>query len=105
MEGDRQGDDRKVDQNSNTPEEDAGSRPLEHSGAKEGGRPEHAMNEFDCTAQEEEIVFHPLEHSGVIEWAGVSDELKKRSPPESFEIRTDPTPVRKALEEEPTFSL
>ena len=100
-EGDRQGDDRKVDQNSNTPEEDAGSRPLEHSGVKEGGHPEHGMNEFDCTAQEEEIVCHPLEHSGVVEWAGVSDELKKRSSPESFEIRTDPTPVRKALEEEP----
>ena len=26
--------------------------------------------------------------------------LKKRSPPESFEICTDPAPVRKALEEE-----
>ena len=100
-EGDPQGDDRKVDQNSNTPEEDAGSRPLEHSGVKEGGRPEYGMNEFDCTAQEEEIISHPLEHSGVVEWAGVSDGLKKRSPPESFEIRTDPAPVRKALEEEP----
>ena len=101
MEGDPQGDDRKVDQNSDTPEEDAGSRPLEHLGVKEGGRPEYGMNEFDCTAQEEEIVYHPLEHSGVIEWAGVSDGLKKRSPPESFEIRTDPAPVRKALEGEP----
>ena len=59
------------------------------------------MTEFDCTAQEEEIVSHPLEHSGVVEWAGVSDGLKKRSPPESFEICTDPALVRKALEEEP----
>ena len=55
------------------------------------------MTEFDCTAQ----VSHPLEHSGVVEWAGVSDWLKKRSPPESFEICTDPAPVQKALEEEP----
>ena len=38
-EGDPQGDDRKVDQKFSTPEEDAGSRPLEHSGVKEGGRP------------------------------------------------------------------
>ena len=90
MEGDPQGDDRKVDQNSNTPEEDAGSRPLEHSGVKEGGHPEYGMNEFDCTAQKEEIVSHPLEHSGVVEWSGVSNGLKKRSPPESFEICTDP---------------
>ena len=59
------------------------------------------MTEFDCTAQEEEIVSHPLEHSGVVEWAGISNGLKKRSPPESFEICTDPSPVRKALEEEP----
>ena len=55
-EGDPQGDDRKVDQNFRTPEEDAGSRPLEHLGVKEGGRPEYGMTEFDCTAQEEEIV-------------------------------------------------
>ena len=89
-EGDPQGDDRKVDQNFSTPEEDTGSRPLEHLGVKEGGRPEYGMTEFDCTAQEEEIVSHPLEHSGVVEWAGVSDGLKKRSPPESFEICTDP---------------
>ena len=100
-EGDPQGDDRKVDQNCNTPEEDVGSRPLEHSGVKEGGHPEDGINEFDCTAQEEEIVCHLLEHSGVVKWAGVSDGLKKRSPPESFEIRTDPALVRKALEEEP----
>ena len=100
-EGDPQGDDRKVDQNFSTTEEDTGSRPLEHSGVKEGGRPEYGMTEFDCTAQEEEIVSHPLEQSGVVEWAGISDGLKKRSPPESFEICTDPAPVRKALEEEP----
>ena len=68
-EGDPQGDDRKVDQNCNTPEEDAGSRPQEHSGVKEGGRPKYGINEFDCTAQEEEIVSHPLEHSGVVKWA------------------------------------
>ena len=37
-EGDPQGDVRKVDQNINIPEEDAGSRPLEHSDVKEGGR-------------------------------------------------------------------
>ena len=59
------------------------------------------MTEFDCAAPEEEIVSHPLEHSGVVEWAGVSDGLRKRSPPESFEICTDPAPVRKAVEEEP----
>ena len=59
------------------------------------------MTEFDCTAPEEEVVSHPLEHSGVVEWAGVSDGLKKRSPPESFGICTDPALVRKALEEEP----
>ena len=35
-EGDPQDDDRKVDQKFSTPEEDAGSRPLEHSGVKEG---------------------------------------------------------------------
>ena len=73
-----------------TPEEDTGSHPLEHSGVKEGGRPEYGMTEFDCTAQEEEIVSHPLEHSGVVEWAGVRDGLKKRSLPERFEICTDP---------------
>ena len=59
------------------------------------------MTEFDCTAPEEEIVSHPLEHSGVVEWAAVSDGLRKRSPPESFEICTDPAPVRKAVNEEP----
>ena len=100
-EGDPQGDDRKVYQKFSTPEEDAGSRPLEHSGVKEGGRPRDGLTEFDCTAPEEEIVSHPLEHSGVVEWAGVSDGLRKRSPPESFEICTDPAPVRKAVEEEP----
>ena len=68
---DPQGDDRKVDQNFSTPEEDAGC-PLEHSGVKEGGRPEYGMTEFDCTTQEEEIVSHPLEHSGVVEWVGVT---------------------------------
>ena len=99
-EGDLQGDDRKVDQNFSTTEEDTGSRPLEHSGVKEGGRPEYGRTEFDCTAQEEEIVSHLLEHSGVVEWADISDGLKKRSQPESFEICTDPAPVRKALEEE-----
>ena len=36
-EGDPQGDERKVDQKFSTPEEDAGSCPLEHSGVKEGG--------------------------------------------------------------------
>ena len=38
-EGDPQCDDRKVDQKFSTPEEDAGSRPLEHSGVNKGGRP------------------------------------------------------------------
>ena len=38
-EGDPQGDDRKVDQNFGTTEEHTGSRPLEHSGVKEGGHP------------------------------------------------------------------
>ena len=55
------------------------------------------MTEFDYTAQEEEILSHLLEHSGVVEWAGISDGLKKRSLPESFEICTDLAPVRKAL--------
>ena len=58
------------------------------------------MTEFDRTAPEAEIVSHPLEHSGVEEWAGVSDGLRERSPPESFEICTDLAPVRKAVEEE-----
>ena len=84
-EGDPQGDDRKVDQNFGTPEEETVSRPLEHSGIKEGGHPEYGMTESDCTAQEEEIVSHPLEHSGVVEWAGISDGLKKRRPPNCFE--------------------
>ena len=53
------------------------------------------------SATEEDTGSHPLEHSGVVEWAGFSEGLKKRSPPESFEICTDPAPVRKALEEEP----
>ena len=99
--GDPQGDDRKVYQKFSTPEEDAGSRPLEHSGVKEGGRPRDGLTEFDRTSPEEEIVSHPLEHSGVVECAGVSDGLRERSPPESFEICTDPAPVRKAVEEEP----
>ena len=100
-EGDLQGDAIKVDQNFSTTEEDTGSCPLEHSGVKEGGHPEYGMTESDCTAQEVDIVAHPLEHSGVAEWAGISEGLKKRSPPESFEICTDPAPVRKALKEEP----
>ena len=58
-EGHPQGDVRKVDQNFNTPEEDAGSRPLEYSGVKERGRPEYGMTESDCTAKEVEIVSHP----------------------------------------------
>ena len=97
-EGHPQGNVRTVYQNFNTPEEDAGSRPLEHSGVKEGCRPEYGMTDFDCTAKEVEIVSHPLVHSVVEEWAGVSDGLKKRSPPESFEICTDPAPVWKAFQ-------
>ena len=54
-EGDPQSNDRKVDQNFSTPEEDAGSRPLEHSGVREGGRPEYSMTEFDYTAQDATI--------------------------------------------------
>ena len=50
-EGDPQGDDRKVDKNFSSAEEDTGSRPLEHSGVKEGGHPENGMTESDCTAQ------------------------------------------------------
>ena len=96
-EGDPQGDDRKVDQNFSTTEEDTGSRLLEHSGVKEGGNPEYGMTESDCTAQEEEIVSHPLEHSGVVEWAGISEGLKKRRPPDCFEICTEPAPVRKTF--------
>ena len=95
---DPQCDDRKVDQKFSTPEEDSGSRPLEHSGVKKGGRPRDGLTEFDCTAPEEEIVSHPLEHSGVVEWAGVSDGFRKRSTPESSEICTDPAPIRKAVE-------
>ena len=53
--GDPQGDDRKVDQKFSTPEEDAGSRPLEHLGVKEGGRPRDGLTEFDCTVPAEEI--------------------------------------------------
>ena len=100
-EGDPQCEDRKVDQKFSTPEEYAGSRPLEYSGVKKGGRPRDGLTEFDCTAPEEEIVSHPLEHSGVVEWADVSDGFRKRSPPESSEICTDPAPIRKAVEEEP----
>ena len=57
--------------------------------------------QFDCTAQEVEIVSHPLELAGVVEGADVSDGLKKSHLPESLEIYTDPAPVRKASEEEP----
>ena len=100
-ESDPQGDDRKVDQNFSSTEEDTGSRPLEHSGVREGGHPENGMTESDCTAQEEEIVSHPLEHSGVVEWTGISESRKMRRPPDWFEICTDPAPVRNTLEEEP----
>ena len=91
-EDDLQGDIREVYQSFNIPEEDAGFRPLEHSGVKKGGRPKNGMTEIDCTAQEVKIVSHPLEHSGVAEWAGVSDGLKKRNLPESLEICTDHCP-------------
>ena len=57
--GDPQGNDRKVDQKFSTPEEDAGSRPLDHSGVKEDSCPRDGLTEFDCTALEEEIVSHP----------------------------------------------
>ena len=40
-------------------------------------------------------------HSGVVEWAGVIDGFRKRSPPESSEICTNPVPIRKAVKEEP----
>ena len=40
-EGDLQSDIGEVDQNFNIPEEDAGFRPLEHSGVKKGGRPKN----------------------------------------------------------------
>ena len=99
-EGDPQGDGRKVDQNFSSTEEDTGSRPLEHSGVKEGGHLEYDRTESDCTAQEEEMVSHPLEHSGVVEWTGISESQKKRRPPDWFEICTDPAPVRKTLEVE-----
>ena len=104
-EGDLRGDDRKVDQNFGTTEEDTGSRPLEHSGIKEGDHPEYGRTESDCTSQEGEIVSHPLEHSGVVDWAGSSDGLKKRRLPNCFEKCTDLAPVRKTLEEEPMEHL
>ena len=91
-EDDLQGDIREVDKSFNIPEEDAGFRPLEHSGVKKGGRPKNGMTEIDCTAQEVEIVSNPLEHSGVAEWAGVSDGLKKRNLPEYLEICTNHCP-------------
>ena len=82
-------------------EEDTGSRPLEHSGVKEGGHPEYVMTESDCASQEEEIVSHQLEH---VEWTGISESRKKRTPPDRFEICTDAAPVWKTLEEEPEHS-
>ena len=100
-EGDLQGDIGEVDQNFNIPEEDAGFRPLEHSGVKKGGRPKNGMTTIECTAQEVEIVSHPLEHSSVVEGDDVSDGLKKRNLPESLQVYTDPAPVRKASGEEP----
>ena len=100
-EGDLQGDTGEVDQNFNIPEEDAGFRPLEHSGVKKEGRPKNGMTTIEYTAQEVQIISHPLEHSGVVEGANVSDGLKKWSLPESLQVYTDPAPVRKASEEEP----
>ena len=76
-EGDLQSDIGEVDQNFNIPEEDAGFRPLEHSGVKKGGRPKNGRT------VPVEIVSHPLEHSGVVEGADVSDGLKKRNLPDS----------------------
>ena len=96
--GDLQGDIGEVDQNFNIPEDDAGFRPLEHSGVKKGGRPKNGRTTIDCTAQEVEIVSHPLEHSGVVEGADVSDGLKKRNLPDSSDIYTDPAPGCKASE-------
>ena len=100
-EGDPQCDVRNDDQKFSTPEEDVGSRPLEHSGVKKGGRPRDGLTEFDCTDPEEESFSHLLEHSGVVEGTGVSEGSRTRSPPESSEICTDPVRIRKAVEEEP----
>ena len=69
-EGDLQGDIGEVDQNFKIPEEDAGFRPLEHSGVMKRGRPKNDRTTRDCTDQEVEIVSHPLEHSGVVEGVG-----------------------------------
>ena len=65
VKGDPQTDDRKVEQDSSTPEEEVGSHPLEHSGVEKWVGPHDGSTEIDFIAPKEDVSSHPLEHSGI----------------------------------------
>ena len=70
VEGDPQTDDRKVEQDFSTPEEEVGSHPLDHLGVENWVGPCDWSTEIDFIAPEEDVGSHPLEHLGVEKWAG-----------------------------------
>ena len=58
VEGDPQTDDRKIEHKFNTPEEEVGSHPLEHSGVEKWVCPRDGSTEIDFIAPEEDVGSH-----------------------------------------------
>ena len=73
VEGDPPTDNRKIEQDVSTPEEEVGSHPLEQSGVEKWVRPRDGSTEIDFMAPEEDVGFHPLEHAGVKKWVRARD--------------------------------
>ena len=101
VEGDPQTDDRKVEHGFSTPEEEAGSHPLEHSGAEKWVCPRDGSTEIDFIAPEEDVGSHPLEHSGVEKWVGPGNGSMEISPLEHSDVITNSAPIRKLVKWEP----
>ena len=108
IEGDPQTDDRKVEHGFSTPEEEAGSHPLEHSGVEKWHSgvekwvcPRDGSTEIDFMAPEEDVGSHPLEHSGVEKWAGPGNGSMEISPLEHSDVITNSAPIRKLVKWEP----
>ena len=101
VEGDPQTDDRKFEHGFSTPEEEAGSHPLEHSGVEKWVCPRDGSTEIDFIAPEEDVGSHPLEHSGVEKWAGPGNGSMEISPLEHSDVITNSAPIRKLVKWEP----
>ena len=97
VEGDPPTDNRKIEQDVSTPEEEVGSHPLEHSGVEKWVRPRDGSREIDFMAPEEDVVSHPLEHSSVEKWANTSNGSSEISPLEDPGGITKSDPIHKLV--------